>query len=42
VRRDEIVDAAATTEVRVCPGWPNTCPVRIMGDVIEEQYFFVF
>jgi hypothetical protein len=42
VRRDEIVDAAATTEVRVCPGWPNTCPVRIIGDVIEEQYFFVF
>jgi hypothetical protein len=42
VQRAEIVDAAATTEVRACPDWPNTCPVQIMGDVIEEQYFFVF
>ncbi len=42
VQRAEIVGAAATTEVRACAGWPNTCPLRIMGDVIEEQYFFVF
>jgi hypothetical protein len=42
VRRDEIVDSAAATEVRACPDWPNTCPLQIMGDVIQEQYFFVF
>jgi hypothetical protein len=42
VQRAEIVGAAAATEVCTRPHWPNTCPVRIMGDVIEEQYFFVF
>jgi hypothetical protein len=42
VHRAEIVDAAATTKVLTCPDWPNTCPVQIMGDVIAEQYFFVF
>ncbi len=42
VRRDQIVGAAETAEVRACPGWPNTCPVRTMGDVIGEQYFFMF
>jgi len=42
VQRAEIVGAAAATEVCTRPDWPNTCPVRIMGDVIEEQYFFVF
>ena len=42
VRRDEFVNAAATSEVRACPGWPNTCPVRTIGDVVQEQYFFMF
>ena len=42
VRRAEIVDAAATAPVRACPDWPNTCPLRIMGDALKEQYFSVF
>lgn len=42
VHRAEIVDAAATTEVRACPDWPNTCPIQIIGDAVEEQDFFVF
>ena len=42
VQRDEIVGSAETAEVRACPGWPNTCQPQTIGDVIQEQYFFVF
>ncbi|MGF1639392.1 MAG: hypothetical protein ACFCUO_00420 [Rhodospirillales bacterium] len=41
-RRADILGVAETAEVRVCPGWPNTCPVRTIGDVLVEQYFGVF
>lgn len=42
VHRAEIVGTAAASEVRACPDWPNNCPIQIMGDVIDQQYFFVF